>query len=341
MYMSQAVKKSLVVSMIPLTLSACTLSSSRVAPTPSAAQLTPAAQSAVQDPAKVVARVNDMVITRGDLERAKKIVLANKPGLAIPPLLYKEFETQTLNQLIGTELLYQASQKLELKDLDQRVKEKMAQIRKGFPRPEDYQRELNKIGMDEKALTESTRRDLAVAYLINTGIAANVKVSEDEVARFFRENPDKFKQPELVRASHILIAVDGKATPAEKKAAKEKAEKLRRELADGADFAKLAREFSACPSGKQGGDLGLFGKGRMDPGFEEAAFALKPGELSQVVESRFGYHVIKLVERKSPEEIPLAAARQRIEDYLKMQKTNSAVEAFVGAARNKAKIELL
>lgn len=343
MFLSQTVKKSLIVSILPLALTACALSSCKAAPSGSsapAATVNPLAAAAA-DPARVIAKVNDLVITRGDLERAKKIVMANKPGLTIPPVLYLEFETQTLNQLISTELLYQESRKLEIKDLDQQVKEKMAQIRKGFPRQEDFERELKKISLDEKGLEASTRRDLAIAYLINTTIASKVEVSEDEVKKFYQDNPDKFKQPEMVRASHILIGVNGKASAEVKKAAREQAEKLRRDLAAGADFAKLAREVSSCPSGKQGGELGLFPKGKMDPVFEKAAFELKPGSLSEVVETPFGYHIIKVAERKKAADVPLAAAKDKIKDYLRAQKISTGSETLAAEARKSAKVEVM
>jgi len=166
-------------------------------------------------------------------------------------------------------------------------------------------------------------------------------VTEQEVETFYRQNPDKFRQPERVRASHILIGVDAKASKEEREAARARAEKLRRELERSADFAALAQAQSSCPSGRQGGDLGFFGKGKMVPQFEMAAFALKPGAVSDVVETPFGYHLIKVAERKGAEEIPLAAARDKIRYYLKTQKINKAVEAFVGQARKAAAVEVL
>jgi peptidyl-prolyl cis-trans isomerase C len=336
MYLSKASSRSLVaISMLLLFNSACSVPPSKVG-----TDIAPGDSSAA-DLKKTVARVNGKEITRAELNQAKKIVLANKPSMQIPPLMQKEFETQTLNQLISSELLYQASQKLDIKDLDKQAEDKLAEIKKRFTDPKVYAAELEKIGIDEKGLFESNRHDLAIAYLVNTMIAPDIKVSEEEIKKFYDQNPDKFRQEELVRASHILIGVGDKAGVEEKKAAREKAEKLHKELVNGADFAKLAREHSTCPSGKQGGDLGYFGKGRMVPQFEQAAFALQPGGLSEVVETPFGYHIIKLVDRKKAESIPLSAARVKIENYLRAQKTNAAVETFVGEARKNAKIDVL
>ncbi len=336
MHLSKTSSRSLVaVSMLLLFTSACSVATPKVA-----TELAPADSSA-PDSRKTVARVNGREISRAELDQAKRIILANKPGMQVPPLRVREFETQTLNQLISSELLYEASQKLDIKDLDKQAEAKLAEIKKRFPDPKVYAAELQKIGVDEKGLFESARRDMAIAYLVNTKIAPDIKVSDEEIKKFYDQNPDKFRQGEQVRASHILIGVDSTAAPEVKKAAREKAEKLHKELVNGADFAKLARENSTCPSAKQGGDLGYFGKGRMVPPFEQAAFALQPGGLSDVVETSFGYHIIKLVDRKKAETIPLSAARARIESYLGAQKTNAAVEAFVGEARKNAKIDML
>jgi peptidyl-prolyl cis-trans isomerase C len=336
MYLSKASSKSLVaISMLLLFNSACSVSQSKVA------TAVPPADSVAADLKKAVARVNGKEITLAELNQAKKIIMANKPGLQIPPLLQKEFEMQALNQLISSELLFQASQKLEIKDLDKQAENKLAEIKKRFPDPKDYDRELQKIGVDEKGLLESTRRDLSIAYFVNTKIASQINVSEEEIKKFYDQNPDKFRQEEMVRASHILIGIDNKAGVEEKRAAREKAEKLHKELVNGADFAKLAKDNSTCPSSKQGGDLGYFGKGKMVPQFEQAAFALQPGGLSAVVETRFGYHIIKLADRKKAETISFSAARKKIEDYLRSQKTNAAIETFVGEARKNAKIDVL
>lgn len=318
-----------------LSISACSLPSPKRAP----ALLAP--EFSGVDANKIVARVNDKEITAAELKRAEKILIANKPGLQIQPALQKEFVKQVLNQEISSELLFQESRKLDIKDLDKQVEAKIAQVKNGFPDREKYAKQLGSIGLDEKTFADSIRRDIFIANLVNTKIVPTISVSDEEIKKFYDQNPAKFRQEEQVRASHILIGVDAKAGAEVKKAARDKAEKLRSELVNGADFATLARENSTCPSSKQGGDLGFFTKGKMVPPFEQAAFALKPGELSTVVESQLGYHLIKVVEHKKAETIQFPAARNKIEEYLKAQKTNLAVEVFVGELRKNAKVEVL
>jgi peptidyl-prolyl cis-trans isomerase C len=335
MHLLEALPKSAVIAILIVSIAACSAPSSKVTPA------VPTSDFAAADYEKAVAEVNGKAITVAELKRAKRIMLANKPGLQIPPLLQKEFETQALNQLISSELLFQASQKLGVSDLDAQARDRVALVKKGFADQKAFEQELQKIGMDEKMLLASTRRDLAIAYLVDTAILPKVKVSGDEVTKFYKENPDKFQLPEQVRASHILIGVEAKAGAEERKEARQKAEKLRQQLAQGGDFATLARENSTCPSGREGGDLGFFAKGKMVPQFEQAAFALQPGGVSDVVETQFGYHIIKMVEKKQPENVSLEAARAKIEDYLKTQKKVAAIEEYVLAARKEAKVVVL
>lgn len=321
--------------LLPLLVSACTASNPAVsAPVAPIEANTPPLHEAV-------ATVNGREITRNELNRSKKILLAGQPGLQIPPYLVKEFDKQALDQLISAELLFQAGQKLEVRDLDQKTDAKLAQIKSGFPDQERYLQELKNINMNEEMLRDYTRRDLVVANFVASKIAAGLSVSEAEMTKYYQDNPDKFLQEEKVRVSHILIGVDAKSDTGVKKTAREKTDRLHGELAAGADFAKLAAEHSTCPSGKEFGDLGYFGRGKMVPSFEQAAFALKPGELSGIVETQFGYHILKLTDRIKGEKVSLANARPKLETFLLAQKTNAAINDFVGQARKSAKIDLL
>jgi peptidyl-prolyl cis-trans isomerase C len=140
-----------------------------------------------------------------------------------------------------------------------------------------------------------------------------------------------------VRASHILIRPDGPDDEAKKKA-RATAEDVAKQARGGADFAELARKHSADGSAQQGGDLGFFTKGAMVPAFSAAAFALQPGQVSDVVETQFGFHVIKLAERK---DIPLAEAAPKIRDFLAAKQRDERQQAFVAQVKSKSKIEVL
>ncbi|MDD2734689.1 MAG: peptidylprolyl isomerase [Desulfuromonadaceae bacterium] len=286
----------------------------------------------------VVARVNGTPINALELRRAKKIMLR---GQTLPADQDAAAEKQVVAQLISAELLYQAAEKVEIKDLDKQIDAKLAQGKERFKDEQEFKNAVKELDMDEKDLREYTRRDLLITKFVESTFVAKAVVSEAEIRSFYDTNPDKFKQEEKVRASHILIGVDGNATAEEKKKAREKADKLKKELAGGADFAILAKGNSTCPSSQQGGDLGSFGKGEMVPAFEETAFALKPGEVSDVVETQFGYHIIKLTEKKPAVITEFKDVKAKIEEFLKGKKVNEAIQKYLEETKKTAKIEVL
>jgi peptidyl-prolyl cis-trans isomerase C len=288
-----------------------------------------------------VARVNGSDVSAVELKRARKILKSGQSDAQLSADEQKELDKRLVDQLVSAELLYQSARKLEIKDLDKQVDAKMTQARGRFANEADFAKAINDLDMSEKDLREYTKRDVIIANFVTKAIVSKITVSEEESRKFYDQNIDKFRQDEKVRASHILCGVDAKASAKEKKKAREKAEKLRKELAAGADFAKLAKENSSCPSSKQGGDLGFFGRGEMVPPFEQAAFALKPGEISDVVETPFGYHIIKLTERTKAETVPFGIARSKIEEHLKNLKVNAALGDLVTELRKTAKIEIL
>ena len=311
-----------------------------IAADPETKTVVPKAESAAagQDP---VARVNGVAIGALELARAKKVLLSGQRGITPSADQQKEIEKQALTQLVSAELLYQAGQKLEIKDIEKQVDGKLAQGKAKFASEQDFAKAMKELDLGEKDLRDYTRRDLVITNFIEKTIVPKVTVSEEDVKKFYDQNSDKFTRPETVRASHILLGVDPKAGADEKKAAREKAEKLRKELTTGADFAALAKANSTDSSSKQGGDLGSFAKGQMVPAFEKAAFGLKPGEISDVVETQFGYHIIKLTEKKAAEKVDLKDVKPKIEDYLKNQKIGAAVNDYLAEARKTAKVELL
>jgi peptidyl-prolyl cis-trans isomerase C len=295
-----------------------------------------AAKTSPTDP---VAKVNGTPVTRDQLERAIKVMASQNQMGQLPAGVTKEAEDAVLDQLIAAELLYQAGSKLEMKELDKQVAEKIAQSKAKFPDNAAFETALKSASLTVKELEELVRKDIVINTLVDKEVAAKITVSDADAKKFYDENLDKFKQGENIRASHILCGIDPKATDDEKKKAKQKAEALLKEIKAGKDFAELAKTNSSCPSSAQGGDLGEFGKGQMVPSFEAAAFALKPGEVSGVVETQFGYHIIKLTEKKEAGVTKFDEVKDRIQEYLKGTKMQKAVADYIDNLKGKAKIE--
>jgi peptidyl-prolyl cis-trans isomerase C len=166
-------------------------------------------------------------------------------------------------------------------------------------------------------------------------------VGEAEAKEFYDKNPDRFKQPEQVRASHIFKRVVPGADAAAKQKARTALEPVLKQVKAGGDFAELARKHSEDASAQAGGDLNFFGPGQMVPEFEKVAFTMKAGDTSDIVESQFGYHIIKVTERREGRTVPFAEARNQIAEYLKQQRQQEKTNALVEQLKAKSKIEIL
>jgi peptidyl-prolyl cis-trans isomerase C len=289
------------------------------------------------------AKVNGVEIPRSELDRATRAMLSQNqvPPQAMTPDLTKQFKDAALSQLVAAELLYQEGKKRDFKDRDKQVDERLAKYRSSMPSQEEFDKALKNAGMTMDDLKTIATKEVTISNIIDNDLKNKVTVSDADAQKFYDDNKDKFVRAESVRASHILVGLDQKATDEDKKKAKEKAEALLKQVKEGKDFAELAKTNSTCPSSAQGGDLGYFGKGQMVKPFEDAAFALKTGETSGIVETQFGYHIIKLTDKKPAETVKLAEAKDKIVDYLKQQKLQQAITDYVETLKKTAKIEIL
>jgi peptidyl-prolyl cis-trans isomerase C len=172
-------------------------------------------------------------------------------------------------------------------------------------------------------------------------VAGGVSLSEDDIRKYYEENIERFQLQEQVRARHILIRVNEQMDDAAKKQARTKAEDLLAQVRGGSDFVALAQEYSEDLSSKnRGGDLGMFGRGRMVPEFEAAAFGLQPGQTSDIVETSYGYHIIKVEERQEGSVKPFDEVREMIETTLTSEKKREAIDNFIQQAMQDAKAEV-
>jgi len=188
-------------------------------------------------------------------------------------------------------------------------------------------------------MRERIRRNLASVQLIKKQVDDKLKVSDAEIADYYQKNKEKMRRPELVRLSEIFVRVDPRGGPEAKTKARQKIESLLKEVRAGKDFATLARKFSESPDAPQGGDMGYVSPTAPLPTLVTAAFKLKPREVSDVVETAYGYHLLKATERKPAGDLPLSEAKAQISEVLLQEKERDALNAYVDRLKAAAKIE--
>ncbi|QXE90962.1 peptidylprolyl isomerase [Geomonas subterranea] len=316
-----------------LCLAGCAGANKAAVPAPAA----PAQAAEVKDAVQIV---NGVAITRAEVERATRVLLSQSgQPQQLPPQAMQKATQAALDQLTTAELIYQEASKVEIKDLDQQVEKKIAESKALYPNPDAFEQALKGSGLTVAEMTRNARKSIVINTFIERRFATKAEVSDAEAEKFYQDNLEKyFTRPESARASHILVKVDATESAEEKAKAKEKAETLLKRVKGGEEFAAVAKAESGCPSATVGGDLGTFGRGQMVPPFEKAVFDLKPGEISPVVESQFGFHIIKLAEKHEAGKMSYDDAKAKIFEYLKAEKVRQQVGAFVEELKSKAKI---
>jgi peptidyl-prolyl cis-trans isomerase C len=311
-------------------------------------QATPGAPPAEEKPKpvpavlpQVCAKVDGQPVGRDELEAAVKDAEA-RAGRPVPAEERDAVYRGLLDRVILFKLLASEAKIRGVTVTPQEVTERIAQIKQQFPSEAEFQKELLKRHTTMPQLEVEQRRDLVNAKTIEAEVAPKLVVTDQDLDAFYKGNPEQFKSPESVRASHILIGVAKDATPATKAAAKTEAEGVLKRVKAGEDFAALAKQYSKDPgSAAVGGDLNFFPKGQMVPAFDAAAFALKPGEISNLVETEFGYHIIKLTEKRAGGTIPLPEVKDRLSEFLKQRKQQELVQQYLLGLKAKYRVEVL
>jgi peptidyl-prolyl cis-trans isomerase C len=285
-----------------------------------------------KEPSKdTVAVVNGVEISRADFDAEISRARQQFAGLGQPmsTASLSKIKKDVLENLIGRELLYQTSQKHGIKVDEAAINNQLAILKKRFPSETEFNKVLSKNNLSEAAIRAQLERNTAINEFIDKQFVQNVTISDKESKAYYESKPEYFKQPEQVQASHILIKIDSEADESQKAQARKKIEKIQKRLQKGEDFAALAKEFSQCPSQH----------GQMVPAFEQVAFALKPGAVSDIVETKFGYHLIKVIGKKPETTIPYKDVKDKLQQHLKREKIQKEVTLYVEKLKEKAKVE--
>jgi peptidyl-prolyl cis-trans isomerase C len=289
-----------------------------------------------------VAVVNGKAIAYKDFERKMKIitqqVMRGQPG-QLPEALMDRAKTEAVNQLVSEELLYQESMKQKLKLDDGVVDKELQALKSRFDNDAQYQETLKKMDLSEDQLKQQIGRQATIRKLLEKEVMSKIALSKEDAKKYFQSNSAEFHQPERVRAQHILVKLEPGADEQKRAQARKKLEGVKKRVLAGEDFGKLAKEYSEGPSNVREGDLGYFTRGRMVKPFEDAAFKLAPNEISGIVETQFGFHLIKVMDHQAAKDPSFEEIEPRVTAILRNKKIHQKYEAYIYKLRQDAKIE--
>ena len=294
---------------------------------------------------RVAAVVNRDIITQSEVEKraAPELSRINTRDTEKRNEEKSRLMKGALDTLIGEKLMEEQIQELGLGVTDAEVDAAVADVRKqnNVTDTEQFERLLAGEGFTLASYKDFLRKQMSRMKLVQLKVSPKVKVSEEDLKAAYTQYSHMETGDAEVHARHILVQVDPKATPQQVEVAHQKALALAEEARKpGVDFAQLARAKSEGPSAAEGGDLGFFRRGVMVPAFEKVAFALKDGEVSEPVRTQFGWHVLKVEERRSVDVPDFDKVKGELESKLKLQKTEKFVEQYVQDLRSKASVEV-
>lgn len=249
-------------------------------------------------------------------------------GAIRKPARFKGIREKVLDVLIGQELIWQAAKKDQVLASEEEVNLAVEQYRSQFKDEISFEVKIKEGGFNRDRFKESLRQQISAQKWIEKFVLKEVAVSDDQIHQFYLDNRQRFVQPERVRARHILIKLQPQASDEQRDSAIRQLTEIRQNIDSEADFESLAREKSEDSSATRGGDLGYFQRGQMVKPFEQAAFGLAgPGDISEIVETRFGMHLIQLVDRKPTGEIAEAEVAEQIGNHLWQEKYQQALDS--------------
>lgn len=296
------------------------------------------------EPNKIVARVNGQPIysdslntyVKKELRKYKKYGMKNQTSDLMTRIMLKALDKEIRNELIRQE-----SHKLKIADIDKKAEDKFLAVKKKSPNDEMFKTYLKMRNLTVEKMKANLRESVYVdEYLLKEKIS-DPEIPEEVLRDFYDSGPGDYHINESIKLSHILISVADNATEKDTKKAYKKAVKIRKSILKGKDFAETAIKKSECNSASGGGRLKYIKRGYMPKEFEDVAFALEVDEISDVVKTKFGYHIIKVSEKIPEGQIPYEDARDFIKKFFQMDETKKRLNDHIAKLKEKAEIEIL
>lgn len=292
---------------------------------------------------RVVAVVNQEIITLSEVE---KLTMPLKEQITTEDRLQRrerltELHRQVLNRLIEEKLIDQEVKKSGIKISSKEIEATMDEVkRRNSASQEDLEKALSMEGMTLDTYKKQIEKTLLRQKLINYSVKVEPKGGEKELREFYEKNVGRYRTNETYRPSHILLIVPKGAAPEEVREIRKKGEKVLEKIKGGADFGEMALLYSQDASAKNRGELGYFKRGDLLPAFERAALNLKVGEVSGLIRTDFGFHIIKILDRKGLEPLAFEEVRNKVRQDCYEIEMDKAIKQFISTLKEKAVIEI-
>ena len=289
-----------------------------------------------------IAKVNGSPLTRRDYELMVQVLFRKRGFGQRSHADLESVRKAALDLLIDNELLYQKAKEAGIAVTDAEAKEEAARLKKALGSPETVAAFLKEIGASESDLVAQVRRTLSVGRFVDQKVASDIVVSDTQARAWYDAHPEAMQRPESAHIRQIVVEVAPDAPAGTRAAARQKIEEILKSLRGGEDFAVLAKRHSDGPEAQRGGDSGYVapGGGAL-PAIERAALSLKPGQTSDILETRRGFHIIQVIDKRPAGTVPFDEARERIVARLKEEQRQSRVRDYVATLRAGARIEKL
>lgn len=291
----------------------------------------------------VVAIVNGEAIHIQDIEKSAQQIGSQ---LGAGQEMYREQFQDTLrneafNWIVSMKLLSQEAAKQKIEPEQEEIDEALQAIKSRFPSEQHFNDALQQNNITNEEFLANLKNELVVHKLLEEKVVKEVgEISDSEARDFYNKNQDQFTKSEKARVHHILLRVRNWSNPDVVNEIKSRGLEIIQKLKNGGDFEDLARRYSDDPSAAKGGDLGEFSRGDMLKEFEEATFQLEEGEFSDLVQTKLGFHIIKLDEKVGSQKIPYEQVEAEIKQIIQQNKSNQLFEKYVLELRDKADIKI-
>lgn len=263
----------------------------------------------------------------------------HQSGQMIDGTMFEQLKTEVLESLINLILMDNYGQAQAITVDDALVEQQYQKAVAKYPSKRKFKKALKDAGLTEADIRMRLKRTMAAQKVVQAKVAPGIKVTDDELKAYYQKNIYEFEHGVQVRASHILIKLSPFADDEERQKAKKRIEAIQKKIKSGEDFAALAKAYSEGPSKVNGGDLGYFGAAQMAPAFETAAFSLHTGEVSDVVTTQFGFHLIKVYDRKPAGKETYSEAAPKLKTRFYQERLNNSLRLLVDKLKSEAKIE--